>query len=205
MDEPFIGQIMQVAFNYAPRGWAVCDGTLLRIPQYQALAALLGTTFGGDGVLTFGLPNATGRALIGTGDGYQHGAKGGVESVLLTQAHLPPHTHNATFTGRPGAMTGTGTLTAKANVTPQDNQPTEGASLTGGNSSGSLQVRIYAPAGSTGTDVNLAGVKINAGSSTPSGTVTVEATANNSKVSIMQPFLALTTIIALTGLYPTRP
>jgi len=90
--EPFIGQIMLFAGNFAPRGWALCDGTLLSISEHSALFSILGTTYGGDGRTTFALPDLRGRAPIHQGSGpglseYKLGQKGGVESVTLpTQA-----------------------------------------------------------------------------------------------------------------------
>lgn len=100
--EPFLGQIMMVGFNFAPRGWARCDGQLLQISQYSALFALLGTQFGGDGVVTFGLPDLRGRVPIHAGNGpglpsYSMGQKAGTESTTLSLAHLPPHNHAVTI------------------------------------------------------------------------------------------------------------
>ena len=93
MSEPFIGQIMMVGFNFAPRGWAFCDGQLLPIAQNTALFSLLGTTYGGDGRTTFGLPDLRGRVPIhpGTGPGLsQHrlGERGGQEQVALQQTEV---------------------------------------------------------------------------------------------------------------------
>lgn len=96
---PFLGQIMQVGFNFAPRGWALCDGALLPISQYSALFSLLGTTFGGDGRSTFGLPELRGRVAVHVGHGpglstYNWGQKGGAEQVSLTSpGQLPSHNH----------------------------------------------------------------------------------------------------------------
>ena len=95
--EPFIGEIMMFGFNFAPRGWALCDGQLLPIPQNTALFSLLGTTYGGDGRTTFGLPDMRGRVAIhkGTGPGLTSrsmGQKGGTERISLSQ--MPSHTHS---------------------------------------------------------------------------------------------------------------
>lgn len=97
--EPFIGQIQAFGFNFAPRGWALCNGQLLPIAQYSALFSLLGTTYGGDGRTTFGLPDLRGRAPMHFGNGpgltsRQLGQRGGAESVTLTTAQLPSHNHN---------------------------------------------------------------------------------------------------------------
>ena len=92
--EPFIGEVTMFGGNFAPRGWAFCEGQLLPIGEYQALFSILGTTYGGDGRTTFGLPDMRGRAAIGSGNGpglsnYRQGQKGGAESVTLTQNNLP--------------------------------------------------------------------------------------------------------------------
>ena len=97
--EPFIGEITLFAGNFAPRGWAFCDGQLLSINQNQALFSILGTTYGGDGRTTFGLPDLRGRTPIhaGTGPGlstYRLGSKGGTETVTLTTAQMPSLSHN---------------------------------------------------------------------------------------------------------------
>ncbi|GAB1309574.1 tail fiber protein [Urechidicola sp. KH5] len=97
--EPLLGEIKMFAGNFAPRGWALCNGQLLPISQYSALFSILGTTYGGDGRTTFALPDLRGRAPIhsGTGPGLMTktlGQKGGQENVMLTIANLPSHTHD---------------------------------------------------------------------------------------------------------------
>ena len=96
--EPFIGEIAWVAFNFAPRGWAFCDGQLLPIAQYTALFSLIGTTYCGDGRTTFALPDLRGRSPIhvGTGLGLTNraiGEQGGVETVTITPNEMPSHAH----------------------------------------------------------------------------------------------------------------
>ncbi len=98
MAEPFIAEIKIIGFNFAPRGWAFCDGQLLPVSQYTALFAILGATYGGDGRSTFALPDLQGRAPMHPGNGpglteRKLGQRGGVEAVGLTGAQLPPHTH----------------------------------------------------------------------------------------------------------------
>ena len=98
MSQPFVGQIMAVGFNFAPQGWAFCDGSLLPISEYDVLFTLLGTQFGGDGERTFGLPDLRGRAALGAGQGaglqnYVIGELAGVESVTLTAGQVGGHTH----------------------------------------------------------------------------------------------------------------
>lgn len=99
MSEAFIGEIRMFAGNFAPRNWALCDGQLLQISQNDALFALLGTIYGGDGRVTFGLPDLRGRIPIhrGTGPGLtprQIGFRSGVERVTLTEAQIPSHGHS---------------------------------------------------------------------------------------------------------------
>lgn len=96
--EPFIGQIILFAGNFAPRGWAFCHGQLLPINQFQALFSILGTTYGGDGRTTFALPELRGRAPIGAGNGpglsdRRLGARTGTETNVLNATQLPAHNH----------------------------------------------------------------------------------------------------------------
>ena len=98
MSEPFVGEIRMFAGNFAPRGWAFCDGQLLAVSQNDALFSLLGTIYGGDGRTTFGLPEMRGRIPVhaGTGPGLSQrrlGAKSGAESVTVTANNLPAHSH----------------------------------------------------------------------------------------------------------------
>jgi microcystin-dependent protein len=96
--EPFIGQIMMFAGNFAPNGWALCDGQLLSISQYTALFSILGTTYGGNGQTTFALPDLRGRVPVHPGQGpglsnYSLGQQSGTETVTLTTAQIPAHAH----------------------------------------------------------------------------------------------------------------
>lgn len=93
MSEPFIGEIRLFSNNYAPQGWAFCQGQLLPINQNQALFSILGTTYGGNGQTTFALPDLRGRVAIHMGNGYPLGQSSGQETHVLTTAELPPHTH----------------------------------------------------------------------------------------------------------------
>ncbi len=112
MDTPFIGEILITAFNYAPRGWALCNGQILNINTNAALFSLLGTTYGGNGVTTFALPDFRGRCPIHFGEGfglspYTIGEIGGTPTHTLTVAEMPQHTH--TLTTSTGQVLGTGT------------------------------------------------------------------------------------------------
>lgn len=98
MSDPFIGQVMPVAFGFAPRGWAQCDGATLPINQYQALFSLLGTMYGGNGTTTFMLPDLRSRTPYGMGGNYTPGQSGGAEQVTLLASQLPQHMHTAGYT-----------------------------------------------------------------------------------------------------------
>jgi microcystin-dependent protein len=111
MSDPFLGEIRIFGGTYAPAGWAACNGALLPISQNDALYTLFGTTFGGDGINNFGVPNLWGRVPIhdGTGPGlspYINGALGGTESVTLLDAHHPAHTHAFSADTDPGTQPG---------------------------------------------------------------------------------------------------
>jgi microcystin-dependent protein len=98
MSEPFLGEIRVVPYNFAPKGWAFCQGQLLAISQNTALFSLLGTTYGGNGITTFALPDLRGRVGVHVGQGpglspYDLGQEGGIETVTLTANQLPPHSH----------------------------------------------------------------------------------------------------------------
>ena len=100
MSEPFLGEIRVVPYNFAQRGWGFCQGQLLAISQNTALFSLLGTTYGGNGITTFGLPDLQGRVAVHVGQGpglspYDLGQEGGVETVTLTTNQLAPHPHPA--------------------------------------------------------------------------------------------------------------
>ncbi|MCA9441423.1 MAG: phage tail protein [Candidatus Omnitrophica bacterium] len=93
MSEPFLAEIRMVGFNFAPRGWAFCDGQILPINQNQSLYSLLGTTYGGDGRTSFALPDLRGRVPVHVGSGYTQGQRGGEESHTLAINEIPEHTH----------------------------------------------------------------------------------------------------------------
>ncbi len=103
MAEPFLAEIRICSFNFAPKGWAMCNGQLLPINQNQAVFSLMGTTYGGDGRVNFALPNLQGRSPMHRGGGYVLGQIGGEQSHTLSVAELPTHTHAmraADVTGR---------------------------------------------------------------------------------------------------------
>jgi microcystin-dependent protein len=102
MAEPFLSEIRIMSFNFAPKGWAMCNGQLLPINQNQALFSLLGTTYGGDGRVNFALPDLRSRAPIHMGSGFTLGEKGGEQAHTLSIAELPTHTHVANGTSTNG-------------------------------------------------------------------------------------------------------
>ena len=114
MAEPFLSEIRIFSFNFAPKGWALCNGQLLPINQNQALFSLLGTTYGGDGRVNFALPNLQGSVPIHDGSGFTLGQKGGEYAHTLIQSELPAHTHQLmgstnTAVNTPSATTVLGT------------------------------------------------------------------------------------------------
>ena len=104
MSEPFLAEVRIVGFNFAPRGWAFCDGQILPINQNQSLYSLLGTTYGGDGRTSFALPDLRGRTPVHVDSTHPQGQKGGVEEVSLTVAEMPNHTHEPRATGQTPAV-----------------------------------------------------------------------------------------------------
>jgi microcystin-dependent protein len=98
MAEPFLSEIRIMSFGFPPKGWATCDGQLLPINQNQALFSLLGTTYGGDGRVNFGLPNLQGRAPMHMGNSHTLGEMGGEQAHTLSISEIPTHTHTANAT-----------------------------------------------------------------------------------------------------------
>jgi len=204
--EAFVGTILTFGFNFAPSQWALCNGQTIAISQNQALFALLGTVYGGNGVSTFQLPNLQSRTPIGFGQGlglspYVLGQVAGTEQVTLLTPNMPQHTHIATFTpsGGGGAVTvnvGAATTTAGNTAIPA------AGSVLAANHSGSSGIAMYAPSG-TATSVNLGGITASGGGG-GGGTVTNALTGGNSPVQIMNPYLAVNFSISLFGIFPTR-
>jgi microcystin-dependent protein len=175
MAEPFIGEIKMFGGNFAPQGYAFCNGQLLSIAQNTALFSLLGTTYGGDGVSTFGLPDLRGRVPVSQGQGpglsvYQLGQSGGEENHTLVIGELAAHAHTVTVS--PGCSAEDPTTGAPTGAVPAA-LPT--------NAYTSPATAAMAPASGTANP---------AGSSLPH---------NN-----LQPYLAINFIIALQGIYPSR-
>jgi len=181
--EPFIGQIQPFGFNFAPRGWAFCDGQLLPIAQNSALFSLIGTIYGGDGRTTFALPDLRGRAALHMGNGpglsdRRIGSKGGTETTQLSILNLPSHNH-----------TGSGTLTAYF-------QPPTGGGATNNPNGASLS-------GSAGTNI-YSNQEENVSLKANNVTVTTNHTGGNQAFNNMQPYLTINWCIALVGVFPSR-
>jgi len=214
MSDPFIGQINIYPFDYAPYQWAFCQGQVMPISQNNALFALIGVMYGGDGTTTFGLPDLRGRMPVGTGaspmfgTNYPIATQGGVPNVTLTNANLPYHTHGATFTGTGGG----GPLSVQVQV----NASTD-AAQTGGPANNGYLATVTKIAGGVGPTygayradagagtVPLGGVSATAsGGGITGGTVEVMPAGQSTPVSVMNPFLALNFCIALNGIFPPR-
>jgi microcystin-dependent protein len=207
MADPFLGEIRMAGFNFAPAGWALCQGQTLAISTNQALFALLGVQFGGNGTTNFQLPDLQGRVPLGQGNGiglppYLIGQKGGAQSVTLTLQNLPAHTHLATFAGSGGGS-------APVTVTVQGSSAAGGVSSPTGNylaGAGKAQnTDNFVSNPGSGTLGNIAGVS--GGSVTlpaPSGTVTVQPTGTGLPLTIEPPYLCVNFIIALQGIFPSR-
>lgn len=181
--EPFLGQITWFGGNFAPRGWAFCDGQLLAISSNTALFSILGTVYGGDGRTTFALPDARGRSLVHPGNGpglsqVRLGERGGSEMTTLTTANMPNHNHTATVDATLHATTQAGT----------ENIPT-GRLLADDD-----RDRIYA-AGPADTTMS-------------SEAITATATIGNNGSSVpfnhRSPYVSANCIIALQGIFPSR-
>jgi microcystin-dependent protein len=177
MGQPYVGEIRLIAGNYAPAGWMTCDGQLLAIASYNTLFNLIGTTYGGDGATTFGLPNLTARVPIHVGSNgtstYALAQSGGVTTVQLTAATTPSHTHPIVADGN-GATTGNPSNAYYADIAPKTLYSTPGGA--------------HNPHPTTYRSFNSSMLASQGGSQPHDN---------------MQPYLALTFIISTYGVYPT--
>ena len=188
MSTPFLGSIIVVGFNFAPPGWAFCNGQLLLISQNAALFSLLGTTYGGDGLMTFALPDLRGRVPVHAGQGsglsnYNLGQSGGAENVALTINELPVHTPVITLNNLAAHVKNA----AGNSQTPVGNVPAIEA------------------AGVTATYSNAApDATMAAGAISVTGTAAAGITGSGLPAPILSPYLTLNYIIALQGIFPSR-
>ena len=192
-DQSYIGAISGWAPNFAPRNWAFCQGQLLPLSQYQALFAVVGTTYGGNGQSNFALPNLQGRVPIGAGQSpgtslYSLGQQAGQETVTLTPLQMPAHSHAATASA-------TASLPASnaAATTATPTAETVLASAVGGSSRTPVDVKIYAPAPGS---INLP--------LSATATVAVANAGGSQPFSVLQPFTVINYIICLQGIFPPR-
>ena len=186
--DPFVGQILFFPFNFPPKGYAFCAGQLLPLSQNTALFSLLGTTYGGDGKTNFALPNLQGKVPLGFGQGpgltdYYQGQVGGSETIALTTAQLPAHSHAVSANlATVACKNGPGNQ-----QTPEANVPaTESAGVTA----------TYSTAAPD--DV------MRAGNIALSGTATATANTGGQPHENRQPFLTINYCIALQGVFPPR-
>jgi microcystin-dependent protein len=178
MSEPFLSEIKIVSFNFPPKGWALCNGQFLPINQNQALFALLGTTYGGNGQTTFALPNLRGRVPIHFGT-HNLGEAAGSTSVTLNIQQLPTHTHFQN---------------ARTEVVPVEeaNQNPSGKFLA------SAQLALQ---GGNTSNVSLYTQPANL---TPLNAASISTTGGSQPHNNMMPYLVLNYIIALQGIFPSR-
>jgi microcystin-dependent protein len=178
MSQPYVGEIRIFAGNFPPAGWAMCDGQLMAIAENDTLFNLIGTTYGGDGQETFGMPDLRGRVPTHQGSSggqtYVIGQQTGVETVTLTSQQLPQHTHALVSSATPATLDKPSSATIFADMGP----------------AGNTQVNAFIPY--TGASQ----VTLSAASVSPVG--------NNQPHDNMQPYLGLNFIISLYGIYPTQ-
>lgn len=201
--DPFIGEIRIFTGNFAPTGWFLCQGQLLPISGYQALFAIIGTFYGGNGTSNFQLPNLQGRFPIGVGQSpsgqiYNVGQIGGVEQIQLSINNLPNHTHLATFTpGTGGSSSLMGSPNAGNSSTPAGNYIANGTDASGTLTS---PIQNYVTPAAAGTTAALAGLSVTGAP----GTVAVQPTGNSMPFVPTPLYVAFNYIIAYNGVYPSR-
>jgi microcystin-dependent protein len=180
--DSYIGVVVPFAGNFAPQSWMLCQGQLLSIAENEALYTILGTTYGGDGISTFALPNLCGRVAIHAGQNYIPGQIGGSENVTLTAGNLPMHGHElfGAITGNPPCSDSAGTTSAPANNYP--------AIVNGGSAEYST---------SASATISMGGAVIN--TPTPLAPTPI---GQQQPINTLSPFLAMNYIICIYGIYP---
>ncbi|MCG8804104.1 phage tail protein [Tenacibaculum finnmarkense] len=193
-----LGEVKIFAGNFAPRGWAFCDGQLLAISSNQALFSIIGTIYGGDGRTTFGLPDLRGRVAISAGRGpglsdRRLGSRSGEEVHALTNIEMPSHNHLTTNNGATDQHVLLSTTKA-VNNTPQTGDVPAAAQFGAG--LGATPVKAFGPP-TVGKTVNGQTLSSNAG-------LTILNNGGSQPHNIMQPCLTINYIIALQGVFPSR-
>lgn len=200
--DPLLGEIRMFAGAFPPIGWAFCDGTILPISQYVALFAVIGAIYGGDGNTTFQLPDLRGRVPLHVGgsagaglSAHTLGQKSGLETTTLTEANLPSHIHSITSTSSGSSSADLKVYNGVGDV----NTPSSAKSIAG-------IVKVGVNEGNTlsTNDANtvISGAVTNIQSTIPSET----GSAGSGEVfNNMQPYLGMNYIIAINGIFPTRP
>ncbi len=202
MSDPFLGEIRMFGGNFAPRGWQFCSGQILAIASNSALFSLLGTTYGGDGVTNFALPDLRGRVPTGQGAGpglspVVIGEVGGAANATLTSNQMPAHTHVATYNPAGGTALAVTVAAAAAQATDLNPVGNILAQAEVPSRSAPTLVNSYAaPAAATGS---LAGVAV-----TGTGAITVAAAGGSQPIPLLPPYLGINFIIALEGIFPSR-
>jgi microcystin-dependent protein len=193
MDTPFLAMIMAWAANFAPRDWAYCDGRQMQVSQNQALYSLIGNIYGGNGQTYFNLPDLRGRVPVGAGQmpggsTFEIGQSGGSETTTLSQNQMPAHTHGASA----GSLTVT-PVYSKNNGTSQ--KPEEGNVPAAVVDQRGTAMMAYGPDENTenGASLNV------------DGAVTIDPAGGSMPLSVMQPYQVINWVIALQGIYPSRP
>jgi microcystin-dependent protein len=202
MADPFIGEVGLFGFNFNPRGWFLCNGSLLAINSNTTLFSLLGTMYGGDGRTTFALPDLRGRSAMskgrhpGSAFDWRMGQQGGSERHKLTVFELAAHDHKATFTATSG---GSAAVVLASTDSANENVPATGSYLAVSQNGRLPGLDLYRPDAGSGT-VELGGVSGGGGS----GVVSVSNNGAGEPFSIMQPVLAMNYSMANIGVYPPR-
>lgn len=216
--EPILGEIKIFAGNFAPKGWFTCEGQTLNIAQYTALFSLLGTTYGGDGVTTFKLPDLRGAFptqctnISGPHPGgtYPLGQIGGNQNYTLGQINLPPHTHTiikGSGTNLQGGINVTTTVSVNNSTTNASASPSTGSVLGQGTDVGGAGAApaIYNNQPAT---INLGGVNSSTSNTLnfdPTGLTMTPWGSGPQPIPTVPPFVAMQYIIAWSGVYPSRP
>ena len=195
--EGTIGEIRMFGGSFAPMYWAFCDGSMQSIARNPALFAIVGTTYGGDGVQTFALPDLRGRVPVGVGQGaglnyVALGEMGGEESHTLTSNEMPGHTHSAS----PSANANTIKVSSAPGANSVVNANDSIAAMVTGSGRTATPVKAFNDAAPS-TALNVSSVTIG-------GTMTVAPAGSNQAHSNMQPSIALQYIICLEGIVPSR-